>query len=822
VDSLRIVLGIARGRLAVDTLELRSNVATVHATGQLALVDSPDGIAGAPAPVLRGEIVVLDAAPLAPLLAADTLSLGKGSLDVVLAGAAHERSLTVHAELDALTWDWVSAERLRGEARATLDSRWRPTGGSAGATAMRMRAVGATIPSARLRVEGSRGEFEFGGLATAEPSDTLRIEGSLATDSSSWNMAVRRFEFRAESTWWRLARTTRIRSGEGRLEVEPFEVASRRGRIGGGGVLARHGAESFRLELERFGIELLSPWRDLGSLGGALSGRFEVTGAVENPRARGSLSVDLESGGRPAGFLGADVGWEDGRIDVSSRFVAPNGDSLAVRGHTPLRTTHAAGDTAGPHRLGAREESELRVTADDFRIRELAPLLGVAGITPLDGILTADIRLAGRGMALEGVGRVDLRGARLELPQLGVRYEDVDLGGSWRGDRYVIERLRARTPSGWLAVTGSVRMAGPTRIEPDLVVRAERATFVDTRELRAVGTGELRLAGRLSAPILTGRMRFEGGRYQVRPDAFLAAGGRADVQLTLADLEDMDQAFAYATTTAPDPLLAFYDASDLDLVLELGRGNLVRRPTAPRLSLEVTGEVRVRKRPHREPDLFGHVEPVPGRGFVEQFGRSFEFVGGQVLLDGPKTALAFRIRTEYGRSGGGFLAGGGSGVVVHLDLEGGLEEVQLILSSEPPLSETEIVSYIATGRTPTTRGSGSPSLGSDVAQFGRDIGLSTVTGALEDVAQRSVGLDVLKVHYDPLQGAALVAGRYVAPQLYIGFSQPLQSADVANDRPGEPNRTRVELEYQAFRWLLLNVQGEASRVRSFVRFSHEY
>jgi hypothetical protein len=35
-------------------------------------------------------------------------------------------------------------------------------------------------------------------------------------------------------------------------------------------------------------------------------------------------------------------------------------------------------------------------------------------------------------------------------------------------------------------------------------------------------------------------------------------------------------------------------------------------------------------------------------------------------------------------------------------------------------------------------------------------------------------------------------------------------------------RTRFELEYSAFEWLVLNLQGESSRVRSFLRVSHAY
>ena len=161
-------------------------------------------------------------------------------------------------------------------------------------------------------------------------------------------------------------------------------------------------------------------------------------------------------------------------------------------------------------------------------------------------------------------------------------------------------------------------------------------------------------------------------------------------------------------------------------------------------------------------------------------------------------------------------------MVVHLDLQGTLEKMRLVLSSDPALSETEIITFIATGRSPTTRTGQSQSLGSDAAKLGVDMGLAKVSGALEDAAQRSVGLDVLKVGYDGIQGTTLIAGRYVAPQLYVGFRQPLQTLTNSGVTLDEDTDTKVEMEYAVYRWLVLNVQGESSFIRSYLRFRREY
>jgi len=283
----------------------------------------------------------------------------------------------------------------------------------------------------------------------------------------------------------------------------------------------------------------------------------------------------------------------------------------------------------------------------------------------------------------------------------------------------------------------------------------------------------------------------------------------------------LEEHFTRVEPAAPDPAVALFDAMDLDVNLTLERDTWVRRQTSPKLSVELTGDVEARKAPRGELRLFGRIEPVPGRGFVEQFGRSFDITGGEVLLNGPMQDHTVDVRTSY-RARSQAPSSAESDVVVHLDVQGTAEHLSLTLSSEPSLSETEIVTYIATGRDPTAAQTGTVTGRSDATALARDIGLSQVSSALESAARSRIGLDVLQLRFDALQGATLVAGRYLDPSLYVGFRQPLQSQEAGGATAGREARTRVELEYEAYRWLVLNLQGETSLLRSFIRVRHAY
>jgi len=193
-------------------------------------------------------------------------------------------------------------------------------------------------------------------------------------------------------------------------------------------------------------------------------------------------------------------------------------------------------------------------------------------------------------------------------------------------------------------------------------------------------------------------------------------------------------------------------------------------------------------------ELFGRIAPIPNRGYVEQFARSFDITGGEVVLNGPMKSHRVDIQAQYKPSAD--TEDSEDDTVIKLEVQGTVEKMSIVLSSDPVMSEAEIVSYIATGHSPTVdRGKSSGSTTSDSRALATDIGLSQIAGFAEEPAREAIGLDVLQVRFDALKGATLVAGRYLDPQLYVGFRQPLQYKDTSSPSTGEANRTSVEVEY---------------------------
>ena len=278
--------------------------------------------------------------------------------------------------------------------------------------------------------------------------------------------------------------------------------------------------------------------------------------------------------------------------------------------------------------------------------------------------------------------------------------------------------------------------------------------------------------------------------------------------------------FGVVPETGP-PQRRFSERITADLDVVLGRDSWLRKRTSPEMAVPFSGSIEVELRPGQPPLLQGSVDVIEGRGFVEQFGRRFVLSSGTVTFNGPPEATRVDLEATYtipSRDNPD-----DAEVTIILSVEGTQDDLGLTLSSNPPLENADIVSYIATGRPAAGSLSfeGREGEGGLVAA-GADFALSQMTSLIESAAARSVGLDVVEIRREGLREATLVAGKYVTPRLYVGFAQPVSLQEGDGLSFGSEGRSELEIEYEAWRWLLLNIEGSGSSVRFFLRGRYAY
>src|SRR4030095_3892174 len=202
-------------------------------------------------------------------------------------------------------------------------------------------------------------------------------------------------------------------------------------------------------------------------------------------------------------------------------------------------------------------------------------------------------------------------------------------------------------------------------------------------DLRAIASGSVDITGTLTSPIVRGKATVENSSLYPAPTRAAAAEPVAAIRLTDADRRMLEETFGDVSAPPHNLGMELYDASDLDLDITLERNNWVRQRARPKLSLALTGTVHLKKAPHREPELFGRIAPIPGRGYVEQFARSFDITGGEVLLNGPMKDHRIDVQAQYKPPSSS--ESDEDETVLKLDVEGSIETMSLTLSSEPPL-----------------------------------------------------------------------------------------------------------------------------------------
>jgi len=210
------------------------------------------------------------------------------------------------------------------------------------------------------------------------------------------------------------------------------------------------------------------------------------------------------------------------------------------------------------------------------------------------------------------------------------------------------------------------------------------------------------------------------------------------------------------------------------------------------------------------------VETLPGRSYFRQFGRRFAVQEGELYLTGPLSEFSFTMDAVWEVPS--HTNPDEAEVTVNLEVVGNAESLRLTLSSDPDMDEADIVSYLATGK------SQSALVASDAeaSSLGTSMAMGAMAGVLEGLAGDAVELDVVEIKVDPVRGNTLIAGRYVSPDLYLGFRQPVTFSESTKRARSENQYSEVELEYRWVRWLNMNIQGGASEIRFFLKARYAY
>jgi translocation and assembly module TamB len=197
---------------------------------------------------------------------------------------------------------------------------------------------------------------------------------------------------------------------------------------------------------------------------------------------------------------------------------------------------------------------------------------------------------------------------------------------------------------------------------------------------------------------------------------------------------------------------------------------------------------------------------------VVAMGRRFDVQkDSKVTFTGPPLAPYLNITAEHKNER--------ENVTVFVHIRGQGKEFTIEPTSEPPMSETEIYTLLATGRSTLERNSGASMTGSQAASV---VGSLVATQARKAIAAE-LPLDVFSIEAGEggLEGTKLEVGTYLTDKIYVGYTGRVGATPPSGQSRENANAVRFEYEFSP-QWSLEANYGDARSGGLDLIWSKEY
>lgn len=741
-----------RGRVSLASLSGTLRNRTLVGSGDLAVLDGEAEISRLRlawgdlhlnANGQAGDTLAIDVDVTAPDLSLLVPSW-HGAITVDGSARGPRRSPTIVATFvaDSLRVREYSVHRLEGNIDASLaflapaDVHVLALGAARGNTA---------FDTVRVDVDGPRERHRASFFVAKDAMrGALTLRGAYA--DTSWTGWIDEMRFSHDLTGaWSTSGRAPVFLSRSRARVDSLLLARDGARIDAHaawqrGDTAHVEVDLHELELSTLAMRRKSPREITGTLDGVLMATIQPTGAVD-------ARLDLNAGpgrialsGSQFEYRGRVTGAADGTgvtarldldIDQGSQSVATVDADVSIPGFVAGR------DSLGPQTLEGRL---------DLECRDVGPVLAVFAPGPAksSGSLNAHITPNGTAGDFRLIGSAALERGRFDLPD-GQRLRDVEVsmvsdgqgsvsmegGATSGGGRVTLTARSARSEQGWIDGTFSAK--------------GKRFQLIDQPDAQVFISPDLevRLAERKAE--ITGQIDVPFARIETTQVPSSAASPSRDVVFVEDTLSTQATVQVHTQVRVVLGDSVTFDGFGL-------RGHLAG-------SLDVE-------------DKRGH--PTRGTGEIQIVNGKYRAFGSELTIDpgrfvfggGPIDNPGLDVRAYRGLTSQQNVMTG-SGEIVGVNLRGTLRRPELSVFSNPAMSESEIMSYLAFGRPLSTGSSGEQSALAGAASL---LAMQRGTEIAGGLGKRFALDEAYLETGSKAKETAFVAGKYLSPKLYVSYA----------------------------------------------------
>jgi translocation and assembly module TamB len=525
---------------------------------------------------------------------------------------------------------------------------------------------------------------------------------------------------------------------------------------------------------------------------GTVSGDINLKGTVEEPNIRVSLSAqNLRSMEFKSDRTTLNLSYLNKRLNLDLNATEDARQILLVSGRANVD-------------LNFKKAGEnLKDATFNFTIRsagiDLSPLAGLnKEIKEIHGKVVIDLRASGYIKSPKINGQVKLQDVSLKTQSLRGEIKVPTGLIEMQGERGFLRTLEIQTDGGSGTLRGDFDLK---KLSYNLSGKMDNFQ-INLKEIEAKLDGDIRIKGGEGKNYVSGNIKITRARIGIpeKPEKQVE-----DIKFVDQRKEKKPEQFVITEVKQAD---YFRDNIGMDLNVSIPGNAWVKGKGA---NIEVKGDLGIIKKYGGPIIVTGIVNTV--RGTYEIFGKLFNVEESTVSFPGtPEINPFLDVKTLYRVSN----------VRIFVNVTGTANKPVIKLSSEPPMDETDIISYLVFGTSSDKIGAGQRV---PLQQKAQQIMGSMAAGKLKDIVGEKFQLDVATVTGGEkgLGSTQIEAGKYITDKIYVGYersSEDTVSTPYTSTSQNLTNKARIE--YRPYNFLTLESTVGGDNQGGDVFFNFDY
>ena len=518
------------------------------------------------------------------------------------------------------------------------------------------------------------------------------------------------------------------------FSVKNFQVSAPSATLSFNGHIIEQQWEQFDLSIKNFDLGLLKKHEFLDlEMSGWASADINLKGALAHPTG-GNIQYQIEKlnlKGQNLGRIEGLATLNEKNITISQMTIENPSGKIEASAVIPI------------HKKSVKKNIfSLELKSHQFDLTNI--LNGFSEINNKAVFLTSQIKIERNENKFLAYGPLHLSAQELVIPSLGMTINNVHFQLEGEGEKLNVKNAQAFSgKKEVLSVVGSFSQKGP-----DLKMKADHLPFELPVGIKGKVTSDLLLVESWEEPFLKGK-----------------------IDIIQADFNPDKQKKSKSKKDKPSPEKKSPSPLKMDLTIFFDRNVWYKKRQT---SIELKGNLNIRKESHDEPHIFGKVEKV--RGSYVLYGRVFKLERGQIHFSGQNPVNpTLDIKAVY--------IDDVSRIRVYFTVSGDRNNPIISLTSEPPLEEADIISVLVMGR--PLYEIGDENKKGDSSDMAQNVVAGYLSEELRQQIQDTIDLDVLRVKMKDQQVSDVVVGKNVTNDLFVSYGQTL----------GPGGEQRVQAEY---------------------------